>query len=32
MGISEEAKRFIKKMIELDPTERYSGKEAFNDP
>ena len=32
MGISEEAKQFIKKMIELDPVIRYSGKEAFNDP
>ena len=31
-GISEEAKKLIKKMMEYDPNNRYSAEQALNDP
>jgi len=32
VNISEDAKRFIRRMLEMDTTKRYSAEEAFNDP
>jgi len=31
LNVSEDAKRFIKKMMEFDPKERYSAQDALND-
>jgi calcium-dependent protein kinase len=31
-GVSEEAKKFIRKLMEFDPAQRYSAEQALNDP
>lgn len=31
-GVSDEAKKCIKRMMEFDPTQRYSAQQALNDP
>lgn len=30
--VSEEAKKFIRKLLEYDPSKRYSAEQALNDP
>ena len=32
LGVSDEAKKFIRRMMEFDPNQRYSAAQALNDP